>query len=287
MASVPVPRRSGTIDSGTVPTDDAGFREPPFTPSDAMSQDASTSPLRLIGGSLSIVGTVREHNEDAALVEPDLKLFAVADGLGGHQAGELASQTAIDVLTATVRDAHEAGQAPELELLLDAFDRANTSILEDAREHPERDGMGTTLTALLAAGDVFLLAHVGDCRAWRFRGGKMEQLTHDHTLVAQQLREGVLSEDEAADHPMRHVLSRCLGVREELEVDLREIDLAADDIYIVASDGLLLGMEPVRMTAILRDADEPAETARRLVESACARNGGDNITAVVVRCQRH
>lgn len=250
-----------------------------------MSRDASTTPLTLTAGSHSVVGKVRKHNEDSALVEPTLGLFAVADGLGGHQAGERASQTAIQVLTATVREARRSGVPPTLDTVLEAFDRANAGIMEEARLHPDREGMGTTLTTVLAAGNTLLLGHVGDCRAWRIRDGGLEQLTHDHTVVGQQLRDGVLTAEEAEDHPMRHVLSRCLGVREELEVDLLEIDLAPEDVYVIASDGMLPGLDLEELAAVAREVEDPTDAARRLVDGACERDGSDNITAVVIRCR--
>lgn len=256
-----------------------------FTRSDAMSQHAWTMPDRLAAGSLSVVGNVRPHNEDALLVDGGSGLFAVADGLGGHQAGERASHTAVEVLASVVREARRSGEPPRFEILLEAFERANKAILQEAHGDSELEGMGTTLTVLLAAGQVMLLGHVGDCRAWRVRDGEIEQLTQDHTVVGQQLRHGVLTPEEAEEHPMRHVLSRCLGVRGEVDVDLLEVDMAPEDVYVIASDGLLPGLDLAEMARVVRETRDPADAARRLVESACERDGGDNITAVVIRCR--
>lgn len=247
--------------------------------------EASPPQLRLSAGCHSVVGTVRGHNEDAALCEPSLALFAVADGLGGHNAGERASGLATEALQEGVAEARADGEPATLEVLLAAFERGNARILEDARRHPEREGMGTTLTALTVAHDRLLIGHVGDCRVWRIRDGQVEQLTQDHTLVGQQLRDGVINAAEAATHPMRHVLSRCLGVREELEVDLVEVDLAAEDVFVVASDGILPGLDLARMQELVRDLEDSEELARLLVEEACEIDGSDNITAVVVRCE--
>ena len=173
----------------------------------------------------------------------------VADGLGGHRAGEHASNMAVEVLTRTLQTARDNGDSPALDLVLDAFDRANHGILTEARNSPEREGMGTTLTAIVVDGDQLLLGHVGDSRAWRIRGGVIEQLTQDHTVVGQQVRDGVLTEADAETHPMRHVLSRCLGIQEEIEVDLAEGAVTPGDIYVLASDGLIPRRLPTRSHA--------------------------------------
>ena len=146
----------------------------------------------------------------------------VADGLGGHRAGEHASNMAVEVLMHTLQTARDNGDSPDLDLVLDAFDRANHGILNEARRSPEREGMGTALTAIVVHGDQLVLGHIGDSRAWRIRDGVIEQLTQDHTVVGQQVRDGLLTEADAETHPMRHVLSRCLGIHEEVEVDLAE-----------------------------------------------------------------
>ena len=156
---------------------------------------------------------------------------------------------AVEVLTRTLQTARDNGDSPDLDLVLDAFDRANHGILTEARNSPEREGMGTTLTAIVVDGDQLLLGHVGDSRAWRIRGGVIEQLTQDHTVVGQQVRDGVLTEADAETHPMRHVLSRCLGIQEEIEVDLAEGAVTPGDIYVLASDGLIPRRLPTRSHA--------------------------------------
>lgn len=248
--------------------------------------DTPTPSLRLSAASHSVVGRVRDHNEDRPLCDLELGIFAVADGLGGHNAGERASALATRLLAERVGEARERGEPVSLELLLEAFDQGNAAILEDARENPERDGMGTTLTVLAPVEDRVLIGHVGDCRAWRVRDGHVEQLTQDHTLVAQQLRDGVIDAEEAAQHPMRHVLSRCLGIREELEIDLLETDLAADDVYLIASDGILPGLDLERLVQGADATEDTERLVRELVEDACERDGADNITAVIVRCEQ-
>lgn len=248
-----------------------------------MTDDAWTTPLKLASGCRSVAGTVRDHNEDTALCEPELGLFAVADGLGGHRAGDCASRLAVEVLTDVVRNARTDGAEPSLDLLLRGFADANERILAEARANAERRGMGTTLTAILIVDRRLLLGHVGDTRAWRVRDEEVEQLTQDHTVVGHQLREGMLTADEAAHHPMRHVLSRCLGVRDDLQIDLVEGDVAVDDLYLLASDGMVPGLDLEELVELVQSED-PEELAPTLVESACARDGSDNITGVTVRC---
>jgi len=234
---------------------------------------------------MSIVGSVRDHNEDAACAHPDTGLVAVADGLGGHNAGEHASSLAIEVLEERLHAARAAGRPPSVEELLAAFDAANERILADASEHPERTGMGTTLTAIIVFEGRVLLAHIGDSRAWRVRDGVVEQLTRDHTLVGQQVREGVLTEEQAETHPMRHVLSRCLGAQDSIEVDLAEGDVALDDIYVLASDGLVHGLTGEDIARIVQGDADATESSKLLVNAACERDGQDNITAAVLVCR--
>ena len=249
-----------------------------------MSDDAWSTPLRLDAGATSIVGSVREHNEDAACAHPDIGLLAVADGLGGHNAGERASGLAIKALEERLRNARTQGRPPSLEDLLAAYDEANAQILSDAQENPERMGMGTTLTSIIVTDDRVLLAHIGDSRAWRVRDGVVEQLTRDHTVVGEQVREGILTEAQAETHPMRHVLSRCLGVEDSIEVDLAEGDVAIDDIYVLASDGLS-GLSREDIAQIVLTGAAAAESCQTLVDTACERDGQDNITAAVLVCR--
>lgn len=242
-------------------------------------------PWSLDFGLYTHVGRVRRHNEDAAKASPDLHLFSVADGMGGHQAGERASNIAVEALHEYLRQARAKGLEPEGELLGRAFRTANSLILEDARGQPGREGMGTTLTAILLAGRGYRIGHVGDSRIWRIRGDEAEQLTEDHSLVAAQVRDGSLSPEEAESHPMRHVLSRSLGIQEELEVDVLEGKVEPGDAFVLASDGLVRALDGPAIAAILAAAPDAAAASRELVERACELDGGDNVTAVVVSCR--
>ncbi len=236
-------------------------------------------------GATSITGTVREHNEDAACAHSEMGMVAVADGLGGHNAGEQASGIAIEVLERRLGEIRDAGASPTVEQMFEAFGEANTEILQDAEANPERAGMGTTLTCLVLVENRVLVGHIGDSRAWRIRDGFAEQLTRDHTLVGQQVRDGSLTEEEAENHPMRHVLSRCLGVEPSIEVDLVEGDLDVDDIYVLASDGLVHGLDGEAIARIAMRAKEAEEASSSLVNEACEIDGTDNITAAVLVCR--
>ena len=261
------------------------MKMPPFAPFPqpraTMNDNSWSTPFALDAGAYSVVGHVREHNEDAYVA--DGGLVAVADGLGGHNAGEHASRLAIDTLTACLLAARRAGRPPELRLIHEAFARANEAIVRDAEQRPERSGMGTTLTGGVIVDRKLLLGHVGDSRAWRLRGGCAERLTCDHTVVAQQVKAGLLRAEDAGTHPMRHVLSRCLGMCLDVEFDLLEVDAAGSDVFVLASDGLLPGIRDGELAALV-DGLAAAAAARRLVETACARDGRDNITAAVLRC---
>jgi protein phosphatase len=212
-------------------------------------------------------------------------LLSVADGMGGHRGGDRASSIAVEALHEFIKHAHEQGVEPSEELLYEAFATANILILNDASRNPQFQGMGTTLTAMLFAAKGTFLAHVGDSRAWRIRDGAPEQITDDHSLVAEQVRDGSLTEEEARVHPSRHVLSRVLGFMEDVTFDTMTVEVQASDTYVLASDGLERGLDADDIVRLVTAESAAADAARSLVQTACERDGGDNITAVVVRCR--
>jgi serine/threonine protein phosphatase PrpC len=228
---------------------------------------------------VSHVGRQRPGNEDAHLVRPPL--YAVADGMGGARAGEVASEMAVtalaELLTQPPADDDEAAA-----LLAAAAAEANSRIYAAASEDRTRSGMGTTLTALLLRGDHALLAHIGDSRAYLLRGDELTQLTQDHSLVAEMVREGRLAPDEARQHPYRSVLSRALGTEPDAEVDELRVDLMAGDVLLLCSDGLSGPVPPDKLRKGLA-AGDPDKAARRLVDEALRHGGPDNITAVVLQ----
>ncbi|MDQ3914556.1 MAG: Stp1/IreP family PP2C-type Ser/Thr phosphatase [Actinomycetota bacterium] len=227
-------------------------------------------------GAQTDVGRVRQGNEDSYLLEPPI--YAVADGMGGHIAGDVASATAVDVIAAGARDA----QSLDGSALADLVTRANEAIWEKARSDPALHGMGTTCTLLMIDGDTAYLAHVGDSRAYLLRGDSLTQLTEDHTLVERMVREGRLSAEEAANHPQRSVITRALGVDQHVQVDMLREQLSRGDRILLASDGLTSMVEADEIAGVLAAEDDPQAAADRLVEMANAAGGEDNVTVLVV-----
>jgi serine/threonine protein phosphatase PrpC len=224
------------------------------------------------------VGRVRQGNEDDHLVGN--RLFAVADGMGGHQGGEVASAMAIDAL----RSADLDGPDP-LEVLVSLIRAANHEVLRRGVGDPALRGMGTTLTAVVIEDDEAGIAHVGDSRAYLFREGRLSQVTEDHTLVQELVRQGRLTSDEAEYHPQRSVLVRALGVDDDVEVDTIRLPLREDDVLVLCSDGLNGMLDDEEIREILAGHAEPEAAAFALVEAAVKAGGIDNVTVVVIRVE--
>ena len=235
-------------------------------------------------GCYTDVGRVRQRNEDAAKVSPDLSLYAVADGMGGHRAGDRASRIAVQTLHEALSEFVGDDRLEPEGKMRSAFEAANRNIIEDAAGRPDRLGMGTTLTALIVGDAGYLIGHVGDSRAMRVRGGQIEQITDDHSIVAAQVREGGMTEEEAQNHPMRHVLSRCMGCEPDPEVDVLQGKIEDGDIFVLGSDGLTGAIGADLILEQVLNAADAAAASKDLVELARERDGSDNITAVVVRC---
>jgi len=229
----------------------------------------------------SDIGLNRQTNEDAWLVRPPL--FAVADGMGGAQAGEVASRVALQTLSGAAATIDPRDPAAG-EALLAAAHRANRRVWELSREYPSQAGMGTTLTALTLCARGARLAHIGDSRAYVLRGGELRQITDDHSLVAEMVRSGELAEGQAPGHPLRSVLSRALGTEPEPQIDLLDVDLEPGDVILLCSDGLT-GPVPADRIAELLGRDDPENAAEALVAAALDAGGPDNITVVVVRLE--
>ena len=219
------------------------------------------------------VGLVRTDNEDAFLLAPPL--FAVADGLGGHQAGEIASSLAIETLLAAAprqADAKALGRAAR---------RANAAVIEAAKTGRGRSGMGTTLTAAMIDGTKIAVAHVGDSRAYLLHLGTLEQLTEDHSMVADLVRQGRLSAEEARTHPNRSVITRALGSDPDMLADTFEVEASPGDRLLLATDGLTGLVEDADIERMLGSAHTPAEAVDTLIDAALSAGGHDNITVVV------
>jgi protein phosphatase len=237
--------------------------------------DLAGTGVRLAGGSRA--GQVRTVNQDAffAGVVADRPLLLVADGMGGHRTGEVASARASEAIRA-----HLAGsRAHAPAALAKALQAANGEVLEVAREDPRHQGMGTTLTAVLIDEPIALVAHVGDSRAYLLRDAELRSLTEDHSWVAERVRQGLLSEDEARRHRWRNVITNALGATDRFRLDLAHLRLRPGDRLLLVSDGVtaLLG-EPL-LRDVLADGS-PEEVVARLLDAADERGSPDNVTAV-------
>ena len=225
---------------------------------------------------LTDVGRQRQGNEDNYLEQPPL--FAVADGMGGARAGEVASKIAVEMLA----DSAPADGSPERHLA-EVTKEANRQIYEKAQADSELAGMGTTLTAALVTGREVAIGHVGDSRLYRFRDGELERLTQDHSLVEEFVRQGKLTPEEAENHPQRSIITRALGPEPDVEVETYTHAGRAGDVYLICSDGLT-GMVPEpRIAEILSESGSLDQAAHRLIEEANENGGKDNITAVLFR----
>jgi protein phosphatase len=230
--------------------------------------------MRFAVGATSDVGRERPANEDSVLVDHEDRLYAVADGMGGHRAGEVASATAIDALKSAFADG-----AP----LDRAVAEANAAVFDKASANLDMRGMGTTLTAAALLDDHrVLLGHVGDSRAYLMRDGAVTQITEDHSLVEQLVREGRLSPEEAASHPQKAIITRALGIDPEVEVDTYPVDLLPGDRILLCSDGLTNMLADTTIAGVLRRQPDPQEAADMLVALANEAGGDDNITVVVI-----
>ncbi len=238
------------------------------------------------------VGQCRELNEDSLLVLPSLGLFAVADGMGGAACGEIASRMAVE----GVREMFEqpdatwpwaAGQSPcrtpGARLLMAGIQRANGRILALAQQDEAKKGMGTTFAGILTLEDRVVIAHVGDSRVYRLRGRQFDLLTEDHSLLNACIRAGTWDPAEADAFPQRNVITRAVGVQEDVEIDTRLDALVPGDTYLICSDGLHGMLDHRDIASILVKHPGPTEAVARLIERANDNGGDDNITAVAVR----
>ncbi len=241
------------------------------------------------------VGRKRDGNEDSFCVAPDLGLFVVADGMGGHAAGEVASQLAVHTILEWMakfmsgEDVEmvgppEARCSREANFLLSSIRQANRIIFEAAQSRREYAGMGTTVVSVLAVDDHVVLAHVGDSRIYRIRDDRIVQLSRDHSLVQQQVERGIISPQEAHGSQFRHLITRALGLKESLEVELEEQPARPGDVLLLCSDGLSDLVEDEEMLAILREHGGESEKAcQALVDRANYKGGDDNITALLIQ----
>lgn len=231
---------------------------------------------------LTDTGLVRSVNQDSYFIdEAQGRFFIVADGMGGHAGGQEASRIATETIKNYLEDNWDTADSSEA-LLQDALFQANYAIVKEQQLHPELGDMGTTVVVLIFRGDEPWCAHVGDSRLYRFRSAKLEQITEDHTWVARGLKAGHLKPEEARVHPLRHVLSQCLG-REELdEIDVQPVQVQSGDRFLLCSDGLTEELSDPSITSVLKSIRASDQAAKKLVDEAKDKGGRDNITVVLV-----
>ena len=250
--------------------------------------------MQIVSGGVTDVGRVRTNNEDCFRIVAPLHLFVLSDGMGGEAHGEVASAMAVDTVVkhclealgnpaVTLYGEQQPGWSEKTKRLNSAAHLANKKIFASAQEHPDQHGMGATLTAAWIDGQRLSVAHVGDSRAYLLRSGSLQQLTSDHSLVAEQVRHGILTQAEAEESRMQSVLLRALGSEAEVTVDAEEHMIVARDILLLCSDGLTRMVIEAEIAGTLQSEPDATRAAQKLVELANERGGADNITVIVVR----
>jgi protein phosphatase len=228
-------------------------------------------------------GKVRKNNEDAFHVDERKGLFIVADGMGGHEAGEVASRMAVE----RIKEYFDSSSFFEDEegiilQIKEIVKKANSEVYKYANWYETLKGMGTTLVLALIRGERLYIAHVGDSRAYLLRDGKLSRLTEDHSLVVRMVKEGEVTEEEARDYPYRHVIDRALGVKSEVEIDVDSFPYKGEPL-LLCTDGLTDMLEDVEIEEMLKNSSNPQETCEKMIEKANEKGGRDNITVVLVR----
>jgi serine/threonine protein phosphatase PrpC len=255
--------------------------------------------VQIVSGGVSDVGRVRTNNEDSYRIVEPMNLFILSDGMGGEAHGEVASAMAVEAVEkfctnpeehkedsgVTLHGAASDSWGPQTKVLQNAVFQANYQIFQSAQKHPEQRGMGATLTTGWLNGTKLSIAHVGDSRAYLLRTGNLQQLTNDHSLVAEQVRRGILTPQQAEESEMQSVLLRALGANPEVDVEVDEIDVMPRDVLLFCSDGLTRMVTEPEIAGKLQAETDPISAAQKLVDLANERGGLDNVTVIVVRIQ--
>lgn len=226
-------------------------------------------------------GLVREQNEDSFYAKE--ALLIVADGMGGHRAGEVASRIAIESVTGDLLALRE--ESPMLGEIDRAIQYANHRVREAAAREEELTGMGTTLTLCYVLGHIAVIGHVGDSRAYMLRNGQLSRLTRDHSLVEELVRSGSITPEEALHHPHRHVITRALGSEGRVRADIKRIGVEPGDTFLLCTDGLIIHADDEEIARVLTDGCTLQEQAEELLRLALKRGGEDNITIVLARAE--
>lgn len=246
------------------------------SPEQPKSKAEENLPAGILSAFRTDVGKVRANNQDAPIVSEKLRLYGVADGMGGHKGGEVASTSARDDLLRELE-----GKTPSVAALSGAIEEVNRQIYHQQEHDDALTGMGTTLSVLWMSDNFVYIGHVGDSRVYLLRDGEFRQMTLDHSLVEQLVREGVLTEEEAQNHPMRNIITRAIGTDESVEVDVVVEERRKGDLWLACSDGLHGLVDDRQMRDALRQY-APEKAADVLLKAALDAGGRDNVTLVIV-----
>jgi protein phosphatase len=233
-------------------------------------------------------GLLREINEDSCMIIPgcssSLYAFIIADGMGGHNCGEIASRMTVDFVSESIRNSSKLDDENIQQELCSIVEQANREVYEKAQQSEKFSGMGTTLTMAVMDGIKLTAAHVGDSRLYMIRGGEILQLTQDHSYIGELLRSGSLTREEAENHPRRNVITRAVGSSADIIVDVISQQINEGDIFVLCTDGLTNMISEDELSRIVRD-NEPEAACSRLIEAANKQGGDDNITVIVIKCE--
>lgn len=230
------------------------------------------------------VGRMRSSNEDSLFADAnrDRGLFIVADGMGGHAAGEVASAMAVEIISGELPVSKAVENGDVHASIAEALRHANQAIYKRTVDEVEKQGMGTTVSALFLSGTRYVIGHIGDSRIYLLRNGEFRQLTKDHSYVQEQVDAGLLTPEQARSHPYSNVITRCCGAASDVEPDIQDGDFREGDVFLLASDGLTAMLDDKRIEQILRTPLSPSRVVAKLISEANARGGVDNITAILV-----
>jgi len=229
------------------------------------------------------VGVVRSGNEDAFLMVPDSGVFIVADGMGGHAAGEVASEMAVQIVGRSLDGVLGRSDEETAEVIRKGIVEANSSIFQRTLVEQDKRGMGTTVTAMVINGERYMIGQVGDSRAYLFRDGQLLQITKDHSYVQEQVDAGYLTPAQARTHPYSNVITRCVGANSDVAPDVYGGTLRSNDLFLLASDGLTGMLEDEDLLTILSTGRSPGELVDRLISESNRRGGLDNVSVILVR----
>lgn len=230
-------------------------------------------------------GRLRKGNEDTLYADANefRGLFIVADGMGGHAAGEVASQMAVDLIAGELADLNDLGAPDASARLSETLRLANRQVFQRTMTEIEKAGMGSTASALLLSDTRYLIGHVGDSRVYLVRDGQMSQLTRDHSLVQDQVDAGIITAEQARHHPQSNVITCCIGMSNEIEPDVINGEARVGDVFLLASDGLTGMVEDRRLQQLLQSRANPERIVNAMIADANNNGGIDNITAIVVK----